>query len=134
MCFIFGRNPNEMTKFVKTPYCHEKSTRNSNSLHDSSATIPKCYNDVRINSFCSCTTAPWNSIPAEYFPLSRDLSCFNYGVDIDIFHIWALFISFSAHLPSLHFYFCSNYMPCLHAQCDLLFKSLFTDRFLIFLG
>ena len=111
--FIFGRNPNEMTKLVKTPYCRRKFTLYFDSLHDFSATIPKCYKDVSVSSFWFCTTALWNSLFGECFPLFHGLNCFNYRVNIDIFHVGALFISFSTHLSSLHFSFCSNSMPCL---------------------
>ena len=45
-------------------------------LHDFSVTIPRCYNDVYVNSFFSCTARIWNSLLVECFPLTYDLSGF----------------------------------------------------------
>ena len=53
-----------------------RSTRYSNSLHDFSVTIIRCYKDVYVNNFFPWTVRLWNSLPAECFPLIYDLNGF----------------------------------------------------------
>ena len=53
-----------------------RSTRYSDRLHDFSVTIPRCYKDVYVNSFFTCTAKLWNSLPIECIPLTYDLSGF----------------------------------------------------------
>ena len=37
-------------------------------MHDFSATIPRCYKDVYVNSSFPCMAKLWNSLPIECFP------------------------------------------------------------------
>ena len=53
-----------------------RSTRYSDRLHDFSVTIPRCYNDVYVNSFFPCRAKFWNSLPVESLLLTFDLSGF----------------------------------------------------------
>ena len=39
-------------------------------LHDFSVTIPRCYENVYVNSFFPCTARLWNSLPIECLPLN----------------------------------------------------------------
>ena len=48
----------------------------TDSLHDFSVTIRRCYKDVYINSFFPRRVKLWNSLPMECFPLTNDLSGF----------------------------------------------------------
>ena len=49
--YYFGRCSSELAELVSFPYSGEWSTRYSDRLNDFSVTIPKCYNDVSVNSF-----------------------------------------------------------------------------------
>ena len=72
----FGRCSSEMAQLVP-PHCsREKSSRYSDRLHDFSVTIPRCYNDIYVNSFFPCTARLWNSLLIECFPLINDLISF----------------------------------------------------------
>ena len=44
---------------------------------DFSVTIPRCYQDVYVNSFFPRTARLWNFLPIECFLLIHDLSGFN---------------------------------------------------------
>ena len=59
----FGRCSSELAQLVPLPYSGGRSTRYSDKLHDSSVTIPRCYEDVYVNSFFPRTTRVWNSLP-----------------------------------------------------------------------
>ena len=74
--YYFGRCPSELAQLVPLPYSPERSTHYSDRLHHFSVTIPRCYNDVYVNSFFPCTARLWNSLPIECFPLTYDLSGF----------------------------------------------------------
>ena len=53
-----------------------RSTHYSDRLHDFSVTIPRCYNNVYVNSFFPHIARLWNSLPIEYFPLTYNLNSF----------------------------------------------------------
>ena len=53
-----------------------KSTRYSDTLHDFSVTITRCYKDVYVNSFFPRTARLWNSLSIECFPLTYNLNGF----------------------------------------------------------
>ena len=74
--YYFGRCSSELARLVPLPYFRERSTRYSDRLHDFSVTIPRCYNDVYVNSFFPHTARLRNSLPIERFPLTYDLSGF----------------------------------------------------------
>ena len=74
--YYFGRCSSELAQLVPLPYSRGRSTRYSNRLHDFSVTIPRCYEDVYVNSFFPHTARLWNSLPIQCFPLTYDLSGF----------------------------------------------------------
>ena len=74
--YYFGRNSSELAQLVPLTYSRGRSTRYSDRLQDFSVTIPRCYKDVYVNNFFSCTTRLWNSLPIKCFPLTYDLSGF----------------------------------------------------------
>ena len=49
--YYFGRCSSELAQLVLLPYCQGRSTRYSDRLHDFSATIPRYYMDLYVNSF-----------------------------------------------------------------------------------
>ena len=49
--YYFGRCSSELAQVVPLPYSRGRSTRYSDRLHDFSATIPRCYKNVYVNSF-----------------------------------------------------------------------------------
>ena len=71
--YYVGRCSSELAQLVLLPYSRGKSPCCSDSLHDFSVTIPRCYKDVYVNSFCPRTAMLWNSLPIECFPLTYDL-------------------------------------------------------------
>ena len=74
--YYFGRCSSELAQLVPLPFSRKRSTRYSDGLHDFSVTIPRCYNDVYVNSFFPRTAKLRNSLPIECFPLTYDLSGF----------------------------------------------------------
>ena len=66
----------EWLLLVPLPYSRGRSTRYFDRLHDVSATIPRCFKDVYVNSFFPRTARLWNSLPIECFPLTYDLNGF----------------------------------------------------------
>ena len=48
--YYFGRCSSELAQLVPLLYSQGISARYSDSLHDSSATIPRCYMDFYVNS------------------------------------------------------------------------------------
>ena len=61
-------------------WCHfyfsGRFTHYSHRIHYFSVTIPRYHKDVYVNSFFSCKTWHWNSLPMECFPLTYDLTGF----------------------------------------------------------
>ena len=74
--YYFGGCSYEQAKQVPLPYSRGRSTRYSDRLHDFFVTIPRCYKDVNVNSFFTCTARLWNSVPIECFLLTYDISDF----------------------------------------------------------
>ena len=74
--YFFGIYFSELAQLVALPFSWGRSTRYSDRLQDFSVTIPRCYNDVYVNSFFPHTARPWNSLPKKCFPLTYDLSGF----------------------------------------------------------
>ena len=72
--YYFGKCSPELAHLVPLPYSQGKSTHYSDRAHHFSVIIPRCYNDVFVNSFFTCTAKLWNSPPIECFPLTYDLS------------------------------------------------------------
>ena len=72
----FGRCSSELAQLAPLLFSLGRSTHYSDRLHDFSVTIPRCYNDVYVNSFFPRTARVWNALPIECFPLTYDLSGF----------------------------------------------------------
>ena len=51
--YYLGRCSSELAQLVQLPFSRGRSTRYSDRLHDFSVTIPRCYNNVYVNSFFS---------------------------------------------------------------------------------
>ena len=50
--YYFGRCSSDSAQLVPVPFSRGRSARYSDILHDLSVTIPRCYKDVYVNSFC----------------------------------------------------------------------------------
>ena len=74
--YYFGRCSSELDQLVPFPYSRKRSTRCSDTPHDFSVIIPRCYKDVYVNSFSPRTGRLWNSLPIECFPMTYDLNGF----------------------------------------------------------
>ena len=74
--YYFGRCSSELAQLIPLPYSWGRSTHYSDSLHDFSGNIPRCYKDVYVNSFFPCTARLWNSLPIECFCLTYGLNGF----------------------------------------------------------
>ena len=74
--YYFGRCSSELAQLVPLPFSRGRYTRYSDKLHDFSITIPRCYKNVYVNSFFSCTARLWISLPIECFPLTYNLNDF----------------------------------------------------------
>ena len=72
--YYFGRCSSELVQLVPLLFSQGRSTRYSDRLHDFSVTIPRCYKDVYVYIFFPYTAKLWNSLPAESFPLTYNLS------------------------------------------------------------
>ena len=82
--YYFGRCSSELAQLVPLPFTRGRSTRYSDRLHDFSVTIPRCYKDVYVNSFFPRTAKLCYSLPIECFPLTYDLSDFNFRINIHL--------------------------------------------------
>ena len=71
-----GRCSSELAQLVPLPYSWVRSTGYSDRLHDFSATIPRCYKYVYVNSFFCHIARFCNSLPIGCFPLTYDLNGF----------------------------------------------------------
>ena len=63
--YYFGRCSSELAYLVPLPYSRRRSIHYSDRLHDFSATIPRCFKDVYVNSFFPRTVRLWNSLSIE---------------------------------------------------------------------
>ena len=72
----FGRCSLELAQMVPLPYSQGRFTCYSNRLHDFSVTIPRCWKDVYVSRFFSCTARLWNSLPIDCFFLINNLNGF----------------------------------------------------------
>ena len=81
--YYFGRCSSKLAQLVLLPFSQGKSTCHSDRLHDFCVTIPRCYNNVYVNSFFPHTARLWTSLPIEGFPLTYDqgiIQEFNLGI------------------------------------------------------
>ena len=74
--YYFGRCSSGLDQLVPLPFSWGRSTPYFDRLHDFSATIPRCYKDVYVNSFFPRIARLWNSLPIESFPLTYNLNGF----------------------------------------------------------
>ena len=61
--YYCGRCSSGLTQLVPLSFSQCRSTCYSDRLQYFSVIIPRCYKDVYVNSFFSCTARPWNSLP-----------------------------------------------------------------------
>ena len=100
--YYFGRCSSELTPLL---FPRGRSTGYSDSLHDFSVTIPRCYKDVYVNSFFPRTARLWNSLPIEYFPLTYDLNSFKSRINRHLLTVGFLCGDFLYALIFLCFFF-----------------------------
>ena len=81
------------------------SNRYSDRLHDFSVTIPRCYQDVYVNSFFPCSARLWNSLPIECFRLTYDLSGFKSRINRHLFNFGSFLNRFPICFNLLCFFF-----------------------------
>ena len=74
--YYFGRCSSGLAELVSLLYSRRRSTRYSDRLHDFPVTIPRCYEDIYVNSFFPRTARLCNSLPIECFSLTDYLSGF----------------------------------------------------------
>ena len=74
--YYFGRCSSELAQLVPLLYSQERSTQYSDSLHDFSVTIPRCYMNVYVNSFFTRTVRLWNSLLIDCLTLTFNLNGF----------------------------------------------------------
>ena len=79
--YYFDKCLYKLAQLVLLPFSQERSTCYSDRLHDFSATIPRCYNDVYVNSFFPCKARFWNSLLIECFPSTYDLNGFMFRIN-----------------------------------------------------
>ena len=79
--YYFGRCSSELAQLVPLPFSRGRSTHYSDRLHDFSVTIPRCYNDVYVNSYFPRIARLWNYLPIECFPLTNDLNGFKSSIN-----------------------------------------------------
>ena len=85
--YYFDRCSSELDELVLLAHSRGSSTHYSNRLHYISVIFPGCFNYVYVNSFFSRTPRPWNSLPAECFPLAYDLIGYKSGVNSHLFSL-----------------------------------------------
>ena len=66
---------------VPLAYSRGRPTCYFDRLHNFSVTIPRCYEDVYVNSLLPSTARLWNCLPIECFPLTYDLSGFKFRIN-----------------------------------------------------
>ena len=74
-------------------------------IHDFSFSIPRCYNDVYVNSFFLCTASLWNSLSIEYFPLIYDITVFKSRINRLFLTVVSFQIGFMYALIFFFFFF-----------------------------
>ena len=93
-----GRCSSELAELVPLPYFVGRSICYSDRLHDFFVTILTFYNDAYVNSVFPRTVRLWVSLPAECFPLTRDLNSFKSRANIAFIFRFFLF-AFNLFLP-----------------------------------
>ena len=75
--YYFGRCSSELAQLVPLCLSYWGSIHYSDTFHDFSVNIPRCYKDVYVSSFFPHTARLWNSLPIECFHLTYNLKGFN---------------------------------------------------------
>ena len=100
--YCFGRFLSELAELVPLPHLCGSLI---GCIIFLLAFLDRYYREVYVNSFFPCTARLWNSLPAEYFPLTYDLNDFKSKVNRHLlslgsfsatffydFHIFLLFL------------------------------------------
>ena len=74
--YYYGSCLSELSQLVPLPFSWGRCSCYSDRLDDFSATIPRCYMDIYVNSFFPRTARLWDSLRIECFPLIYDLNGF----------------------------------------------------------
>ena len=93
--YYLSRCSSELAQLVSFPYSRGRSARYSDRLYDFSATIPRCYKDVYVNSFFPCMARLWNSLPIGCFPLAYDLNDFKSRINRQLLTVGSVLNRFS---------------------------------------
>ena len=73
--YYFGRCSSELVELVSLACCRGRFTPYSDSFNDFSVTVRRCYKDFYATvSFLAQPATLWNSLLAEYFPLTYDIN------------------------------------------------------------
>ena len=88
----FGKCSSELAQLVLLSFSQGRSTHYSDRWHEFCVTIPRCYKDVK--SFFSPTPRLRNSLPAECFPLTYDLSGFKPTINRHLLTVGCFYIDF----------------------------------------
>ena len=86
--YYFDRCSSELAQLVPLPFSCGRSFLYSDRFHYFSVTIPRCYQDVYVNSFFPRTAGLWKSLPIECFPLTYDLSDFKCRISRHLFRFF----------------------------------------------
>lgn len=106
----FCRCSSELAEFPIS-FSHGRSMCYSNRLGDISISIPRCYQDVYMNSFSLCKARLSSSSPAVCFPLTEDLNKFKSKVNRHLLFL-GFFQMFFAKASDLYL-FLFLVTPCL---------------------
>ena len=82
--YYFVRCATELAGLVSLHYSREKSTLYPGRLHDCFVTVTRCYKDGYVNNVFPHTAKLWNSLPAESFLLTYDLS------GLELIGLWSM--------------------------------------------
>ena len=69
--YYFGRCSSQLAQLVPLHFFLDRSAGYSDRLCGLSVTIPRYYKDVFVNSSFSSTARLWNSLPIEFFSLTK---------------------------------------------------------------
>ena len=122
--YYLGRCSSELAWLVPLPFSWGRSTRYNDRLHDFSVTIPRCYKDVNVNSFCPHTARLWNYKPTKCFPLTYNLNGFKSRINrhpLTVGSFWRDFL-YALIFNLVYFFFLQ-----LHAMEWLFHLSKFTS-------
>ena len=79
--YYHSKCSSELADLVPLPHPRNRATRYSEGLHDFAVSIPRTNKGIYANSFFPRTAKIWNSLPADCFPLTYDLTQFKTNVN-----------------------------------------------------